>query len=143
MRGNPKIVIYEQTDIRNVSLKSLASSSESQVASNKKKTAVIYSPDIILVDVSFISLRDVLPSITRLMTKDSRLVAMCKPQFESGARMQNKGVVKNEKMRREILRSFEDWSLQYFKLWNKADSKVSGEKGNLERFYLFQDLNLV
>jgi predicted rRNA methylase YqxC with S4 and FtsJ domains len=49
-------------------------------------------------------------------------------------------VIKNDKMRRDILKDFEQWALQYFQILNKADSEVSGSKGNKERFYLLKKL---
>ena len=61
---------------------------------------------------------------------------MFKPQFESGSQLKNKGVIKNDKIRRKIIKDFELWLKRYFVIKHKADSKVSGEKGNLERFYL-------
>jgi hypothetical protein len=64
---------------------------------------------------------------------------MVKPQFE--ARMSNathKGVIKNEKLRREILKDFEDWAKQSFVIRDKADSDIAGAKGNRERFYLLR-----
>jgi predicted rRNA methylase YqxC with S4 and FtsJ domains len=61
---------------------------------------------------------------------------MCKPQFEAGAHTKHKGVIKNDAMRRSILKDFELWVKNYFVLNGKADSKVSGAKGNQERFYL-------
>jgi predicted rRNA methylase YqxC with S4 and FtsJ domains len=61
---------------------------------------------------------------------------MLKPQFEAGKTSLNKGVVKNDKLRRQILRNFEQWSKKMFVIRNKADSLISGARGNVERFYL-------
>jgi predicted rRNA methylase YqxC with S4 and FtsJ domains len=44
-------------------------------------------------------------------------------------------VIKNDSTRPEILRNFEIWTKQYFVIVDKADSDVSGAKGNKERFY--------
>lgn len=98
----------------------------------------ISAVDLVLADVSFISLRDILPSVVKKLSKKTQLVVMVKPQFEAGERQKNKGVVKNDKVRREILKDFELWSRSYFKVIDKADSEVSGQKGNVERFYLLQ-----
>jgi predicted rRNA methylase YqxC with S4 and FtsJ domains len=74
---------------------------------------------------------------------------MVKPQFEAGhlrdaqgkqSNLKHKGVIKNDKMRRKILKDFEDWARQYFVVLDKADSQVAGSKGNLERFYLLKKL---
>ena len=94
-------------------------------------------PDIVVIDVSFISLREILPHIATIAQK-AQIVAMLKPQFEIGADAKHKGVIKNERIRREIMKDFEIWSKKYFVILNKADSKVAGTKGNQERFYLLK-----
>ncbi len=122
LHGNEKIELHEQTDIRD--LKEL-----SQPA------------DYVVIDVSFISLRLILPHIQNLTQRDTKIIAMVKPQFEAiNGDHKHKGVIKNEKMRRDILKDFETWATQYFKVLNKADSQVAGEKGNKERFYLLKSL---
>jgi predicted rRNA methylase YqxC with S4 and FtsJ domains len=65
---------------------------------------------------------------------------MVKPQFETGAKVKNAGVVKNDTERRKILRDFEQWARQYFLIKDKADSEVAGATGNRERFYLLKKL---
>ena len=117
LRGHKNIELHEQTDIRQI-----------RTLSSK--------PDIVVIDVSFISLRDILPHISTLVTKNTDIIAMVKPQFEaSTAHLKHKGVIKNDRMRRDILKDFEDWARQRFVIVDKADSEVAGAKGNLERFY--------
>jgi 23S rRNA (cytidine1920-2'-O)/16S rRNA (cytidine1409-2'-O)-methyltransferase len=72
------------------------------------------------------------------MTRRAELVAMVKPQFEAGKEQVNKGVIKNDRIRRDILKDFERWVQQDFIIIDKADSEVAGAKGNLERFYLLK-----
>lgn len=119
LRGNDQIKLYEKTDIRN------------------------FIPpetiDIILADVSFISLREILPHVAKTaMNKRTLLVAMVKPQFEAGRNQTNRGVVKNNAVRRRILSDFEIWARQYFSIIDKRDSSISGAKGNVERFYVLK-----
>ncbi len=128
LQGNPKIELHEQTDIRDY------------VAASLKLKAESPKPDIIVVDVSFISLRDILPHISKLMTNNSQLVAMLKPQFEAGKSQVNKGIIKNDRLRRDILKDFEIWAAGQFVIQQKADSEIAGAKGNLERFYLLKRL---
>lgn len=119
LRDNPQIELHEKTDIRDFTL-----------PENER-------PDIIVIDVSFISLREILPHIARdLCKKNTQIVAMVKPQFEAGKHQTNKGVIKNDGIRREILKSFEMWSKDLFVTQDKRDSEVAGSKGNRERFYL-------
>ncbi len=116
LRPNPKIALYEKTDIRDF----------------YADEAI----DIIVGDVSFISLREILPHVVEnLMNTNTMLVAMVKPQFEAGRHQVNKGIIKNDKVRRQILSDFEDWAKKYFVILDKKDSEVAGSKGNLERFY--------
>jgi len=120
LRGHPKIELHEKTDIRDVK-------------------ALTGRPDIVVADVSFISLREILPHVARLSGKDTLLAVMVKPQFEAAeAGLKHKGVIKNDAMRRDILKDFEVWARQRFVVIDKADSAVSGSKGNRERFYLLR-----
>lgn len=94
--------------------------------------------DVVVIDVSFISLREILPTVAALSNKNTQIVAMFKPQFESNPKDVNKGVIKNDKIRRQILKDFEAWTKNLFLTTDKADSEVAGAKGNLERFYLLR-----
>lgn len=122
LRGNPAIDLHEKTDIRDFTMPD-------------------EKPDIIVIDVSFISLREILPHIaTKLSGKQTLIAAMLKPQFEAGRDQTNKGVIKNDAVRRQILKDFETWAKQYFVIRDKRDSDVAGAKGNQERFYLLSPL---
>ena len=118
LRSDPRIELHEKTDIRDF---------------------VPSEPiDIVVVDVSFISLRDILPHVTRIVPASAQIVAMLKPQFEAGRGQTNKGVIKNNAVRRRILADFELWAERYFVIVAKRDSEVAGQKGNVERFYLLR-----
>jgi len=119
LQNHALIELHEQTDIRTIG----------------KLSSV---PDIVVIDVSFISLREILPPVSKLITKNSQVVAMVKPQFEAGKAQVNKGIIKNERIRRDILKDFESWAQKTFVIIDKADSEVTGSKGNRERFYLLK-----
>jgi 23S rRNA (cytidine1920-2'-O)/16S rRNA (cytidine1409-2'-O)-methyltransferase len=73
------------------------------------------------------------------VSKQTQIVAMVKPQFEAvQSGVKHKGVIKNDKLRRDILRRFEEWVQGRFVVGAKADSAVRGAKGNQERFYLLK-----
>jgi 23S rRNA (cytidine1920-2'-O)/16S rRNA (cytidine1409-2'-O)-methyltransferase len=119
LQGHPQIELHEQTDIRDF------------ITDQKI--------DLVVADVSFISLREILPSVANLSDKQTLMAMMVKPQFEAGqSDLKHKGVIKNDKMRRQILKNFEDWTRQSFIILDKADSEISGAKGNQERFYLLR-----
>lgn len=119
LRANERIELHEKTDIR--------------------QFQPTPAPDIVLIDVSFISLREILPHIAGLSHPHTQVVAMFKPQFEAGqAGMKHKGVIKNDSIRRRVLQDFEQWVKSRFVIQAKADSEVAGAKGNRERFYLLR-----
>lgn len=123
LRKRKEVELHEKTDIRDFYL--------------TEDTR----PDIIVIDVSFISLREILPHLKRELThSNTKVVAMLKPQFEAGRGQTNKGIIKNESVRRQILKDFETWAKDLFVVQDKRDSDVSGAKGNTERFYLLKPL---
>lgn len=117
LRADERVELHEKTDIRDFVSETLS--------------------DIAVIDVSFISIAKVLPSVVKLTKKNGSIVAMVKPQFEAGKSQLNKGVVKNSAQRRDILKALEGWFSQSgFVTQKKSDSAVAGQKGNVERFYL-------
>jgi len=117
LRDDKRIELHEKTDIRDFTLE--------------------IAPNVVVIDVSFISLREILPHIAKeLSDPRTQIVAMLKPQFEAGRHQVNKGVIKNNAVRRDILKDFEAWAKNYFVIQDKRDSEVAGAKGNQERFYL-------
>lgn len=120
LRRDKRIELHEKTDIRDF--------------------VTPIAPDIVVMDVSFISLREILPHISTLSDEKTQIVAMLKPQFEAGKSQVNKGVIKNDSVRRQILKDFELWAKHYFVVIDKRDSDVAGAKGNQERFYLLKTI---
>lgn len=117
LRADSRVELHEKTDIRDF------------VSDQKANIAVI--------DVSFISMTQILDSVSKLIVSGGQIVAMLKPQFEAGKDQLNKGIVKNSAQRRDILQNFEAWCRQNnYVIIKKSDSAVAGEKGNVERFYL-------
>lgn len=137
LRSDPRVEVHEKTDIRSVRLGRTESGVRSQ-ESRKVQNVVIDTPQVVVIDVSFISLREILPHIATLMSHESVCLAMLKPQFEAGRQQINKGIIKNDAVRRAILRDFETWVRRYFVIVHKADSDVAGAHGNRERFYLLR-----
>ena len=92
--------------------------------------------DTILADVSFVSLKKILLAAKKLATGKTDFLVMLKPQFEARPEQLFKGIVKNEKIRREIVKDFENWlKMNSFVVINKRDNEVLGKNGNKERFY--------
>ena len=119
LRADSRVELHEKTDIRGFT-----------------PSAPV---DIVVIDVSFVSLRQILPHIATIIRPGAQIVAMVKPQFEATRQQITRGgIVKNERVRREILRDFELWAKERFVMAAKRDSSVSGMKGNRERFYLLR-----
>lgn len=126
IKADPRVEVYEKTDIFDVS---------SQDPS--KKTVKIPPPDVILADVSFISLTKILKyAIMELARSNTDFLVMLKPQFEASKNQLHQGVVKNETIRRDIIKQFESWLRQHdLIILAKKDSTLRGRYGNLERLY--------
>jgi 23S rRNA (cytidine1920-2'-O)/16S rRNA (cytidine1409-2'-O)-methyltransferase len=119
LRGDKRVDLHERTDIRDF------------IKSCNQPVA-----DMVLIDVSFISIREVLDVLPRAIKPKTTVVAMVKPQFETNKPDdKNKGIIKNENIRRTVLSEFESWAKKAYAVKDKADSQVRGEKGNQERFY--------
>lgn len=115
LRTDKRIELHEKTDIRDFKMNE--------------------APDVVVIDVSFISLQAILPAVARLCGPNTVIAAMAKPQFEADAKDVSKGVIKNDTMRRNILKYLEMFLRETFVIIDKADSEVAGAKGNRERFY--------
>jgi len=101
--------------------------------------------DTILADVSFVSLTKVLMyAKMELACRKTDYLVMLKPQFEAYSDQLVRGVVKNEKMRREIIKRFEQWlGRNGFVVVKKRDNEIVGKVGgNRERFYWLQARSL-
>lgn len=128
LRKNPdfasRIELHEKTDIRDFQ-------------PNDPDAEI----DLVLADVSFVSLSKLLPDVIKNLrqnfAQNAEFILMVKPQFETDFRQKHltKGIVKNETERRVIFANFELFAKKYFLLIAKKDSDVAGAHGNRERFY--------
>jgi 23S rRNA (cytidine1920-2'-O)/16S rRNA (cytidine1409-2'-O)-methyltransferase len=94
-----------------------------------------FAPSLATVDVSFISLRKVLPAVARCLAPGGEALAMVKPQFELGRQRVRKGVVRDAADRREailaVARCAEELGMA---VRGFASSGLPGPKGNRETF---------
>lgn len=147
LRFDPRIDLREKTDIFSVTRNSLSrDQDESEVNKSnldKPKTdtpKINVKIDTILADVSFISLKQVLLHAKKqLASPQTDFLVMLKPQFEARPFQLKNGVVKNETIRRDIIKDFEAWlKNNSFLIVNKRDNTLAGKNGNLERFYFLK-----
>jgi len=119
LRENPKVSVYEECDIRDFS------------GSNY---------DIVVSDVSFISLLKIIDSIDNLTKSSSIIVLLFKPQFEVGigVKRNSKGVVQDKKAIARAKDAFLAKTKELgWKLLDNRESRVSGKEGNIEEFCTF------
>ncbi|WP_244066703.1 TlyA family RNA methyltransferase [Bradyrhizobium sp. Ce-3] len=118
LQGHPKIVSMEATDIRNFEGKRLPA-----------------RPDVVVIDVSFISLKLVLPVALSLAAAPMHLLALIKPQFEAARKHAKRGVIRNAMVHQEICDDIAAFAasqgctdIQVF------PSSITGGDGNIEFF---------
>ena len=117
IRSDPRVVVMERTNIRYVTPEQLGE-----------------PLDLSVVDVSFISLKIVLPAIKALLKENGQVVCLIKPQFEAGKeKVGKKGVVREKSTHIEVLEAFLELaeSLQ-FRILGLTFSPVKGPEGNIE-----------
>ena len=117
IRNDPRVICMERTNIRNVTPETLGE-----------------PLDLSVVDVSFISLKLVLPVIFRLLKPDGQVLCLIKPQFEAGKdKVGKKGVVRDPAVHREVLETFLQTAKDIgFTVKNLTFSPVKGPEGNIE-----------
>ncbi len=91
--------------------------------------------DLVVIDVSFISLKLILPALVDIVDERAEIIALVKPQFEVGAeKLPPDGVVKSEADRQAVLedlRAFMEAETPW-RVVNEMESPIQGEKGNIE-----------
>ena len=151
LRHDPRVELHEKTDIFDTEVKkdsfeggpelgkarSSAARPWRRAERTRPEKELFCAPDVIVADVSFFSLTKILKyAKIHLSRSNTDFLVMLKPQFEAKPYQLNKGVIKNEKIRREIIKNFEQWLKQNnFVIINKRDNDLAGKNGNLERFY--------
>jgi 23S rRNA (cytidine1920-2'-O)/16S rRNA (cytidine1409-2'-O)-methyltransferase len=118
LHGHSKIVSMEETDIRSFEGKRLP-----------------MRPDVVVIDVSFISLKMVLPVALSLAASPMHLLALIKPQFEAARRHSRRGIIRNAMVHQEVCDDITAFAaslgctdIQVF------PSSIAGGDGNIEFF---------
>jgi len=116
LRARPEIVSLESTDIRNLSAAQFGE-----------------RPDFLTVDVSFISLKAVLPPATGLLKTPAKLVALIKPQFEVGAAAVKKGIVRDPALHASVCEEIAKSAVSLgWRIVAIIPSPIEGGDGNAE-----------
>lgn len=117
LRSDERVVPMERTNIRYVTPDMLQE-----------------APELAVMDLSFISLRLVLPAVRELLTPNGYVICLIKPQFEAGReKVGKKGVVREKSTHLEVLRDFLDYSVMAgFSSQALSYSPIKGPEGNIE-----------
>lgn len=117
IRSDPRVVVMERTNIRYVTPEDLGE-----------------ALDLSVIDVSFISLKIVLPAIKALLKPTGQVLCLIKPQFEAGKdKVGKKGVVRDPEVHKEVLDEFVKTAHDLdFTILGLTFSPVKGPEGNIE-----------
>jgi 23S rRNA (cytidine1920-2'-O)/16S rRNA (cytidine1409-2'-O)-methyltransferase len=123
LRNDPRVVNLERTNVRHLDL-----------------TLIEEAPDFIAVDVSFISLRLVLPVVEAMLSEDGSLVTLIKPQFEAGReQVGKKGIIRDPSVRAETVEKVKKSAADIgFVSVGVVESPITGAKGNVEFLAYFR-----
>lgn len=121
LRRDPRVVLLEKVNFRHAS-----------------PTLIPEKVRVATVDVSFISLRHILPSLRGFLAPGAQVLALVKPQFEAGKGKVGKGgIVRDEGVRRETVRAIAECAAELgFIVIGEAESVLPGQGGNREVFLL-------
>ena len=117
IRSDPRVVVMERTNVRYVTPEQLGE-----------------PLDLSVIDVSFISLKIVLPVIKTFLKPDGQVLCLIKPQFEAGKeKVGKKGVVRDPETHKEVLDNFVSLTQELeFSILGLTFSPVKGPEGNIE-----------
>ena len=117
IRSDPRVVVMERTNVRYVTPEQLGE-----------------PLDLSVIDVSFISLKIVLPVIKTFLKPEGQVVCLIKPQFEAGReKVGKKGVVRDPDTHKEVLDGFVSLANELgFRILGLTFSPVKGPEGNIE-----------
>ena len=120
LRKESNIILLERTNARYLTIKHISE-----------------KIDLVVCDVSFISLKKILVSPLDLTSNKAQLVALIKPQFEVGKKEVSRGgIVRDESVRKKCCTEIHNWleSKMNWKVMNVIESPIKGAKGNIEYF---------
>ena len=123
LRQDPRVIVIERTNVRYITA-----------------DAIPNPVDLITVDVSFISLKMVIPALIQFMKSDASILALIKPQFEVGKNQVGKGgVVKKPELHQKVIKDLSEFfeSIKLAPL-SVYPSPVLGPKGNREFFMVLK-----
>jgi 23S rRNA (cytidine1920-2'-O)/16S rRNA (cytidine1409-2'-O)-methyltransferase len=131
--ADPRVVVLEGTDARQLALPERAADPPA-VRSGPRDPVVIPEPvDLLVADVSFISLKLVLPAVVPLLAVKAELVVLIKPQFEAGRAHVAKGIVRDPAVHQRVCDEIAGFVQELgFAVLGLIPSPIAGGDGNRE-----------
>lgn len=132
VRNNPKLAILERSNARELTKDMLRGAAEKSLVPPEQVDQI----SLVVMDVSFISVTKVLPTIQTLTQPDTDYIVLIKPQFEAEKSQIGKGgIVKDADTQKEILDKVAEKLSSQFLLMQSCYSPIKGTKGNQEYFF--------
>ncbi len=153
LRDDPRVVVMEGTDVRDIyphtnkAISGVFTGDHKLRVDLKNKSSYLKfgvgvkalpeKIDCISIDVSLISLRNILPHAGRFLKKGGTVVALFKPQYEAyDPQMLRHGVIRDDETREKLLSDFTEWCKENgWQVKGVVESSIRGGEGNVE--YLF------
>lgn len=134
LRIDPRVAVLERINIRY--LDSELEKEESRFSGPEFKDLLGGDIDLATIDVSFISLAKVIPSVLKFLKAEGEVLALVKPQFEVGKGEVGKGgIVREEEKRLRAVKTVqEDLEKLGLQTVGVFESPIHGQKGNVEYF---------
>ena len=134
LRNDPRVVLLERTNIRY--LDTILANNEIKLDTQKIIELTSANIDMAVIDVSFISLTKVIPTVLKFLNEKGEILALVKPQFEVGKGEVGKGGIVREEAKRmksvhDVQKFMQDLGLVPSDIYQ---SPVPGQKGNIEYF---------
>ncbi|MDD7793931.1 TlyA family RNA methyltransferase [Clostridium sp. 'White wine YQ'] len=122
LRTDPRVVCMERTNIRYVTPEDLGEKA-----------------DFASIDVSFISLKKIMPAVVSLLSDNGEVIALIKPQFEAGKeKVGKKGVVREKSTHKEVITSIVNYLYdENLNILDLSFSPIKGPEGNMEFLIYF------
>lgn len=117
LRNDPRVISMERTNVRYLTAEQIPE-----------------PVDLAVMDLSFISVRLILPAVHPLLKEDAQVVCLIKPQFEAGRdKVGKKGVVRDPKTHEEVIRNISSFVQSVGWIVRRLDySPITGPEGNIE-----------
>ena len=132
LQQDPRVTLLERQNARHLRLEDLYSAAERHHDLVPQPSEI----SLVVMDVSFISICKVLPTLSQFLSKKTEYICLVKPQFEAKREeVPSGGIINDQDLRRKIIdRIYTQLHSHQFTIHSETESKIQGSKGNQEAF---------